>query len=235
MKRFEFPAKLKENLLGVLFTLAVLMFGAIINYFTWSKDEEMTIGFLLLLLFVVALLYLPFVYFSQFSDWQIREFGFVVNGLTVLIAILLIILSGFISLKGSGTDLQVSLIEAFARTGEELFFRGFVYALVVRILSDRKNLHAQIWAIILSSVAFAVVHTQTFLPGSPDTMFDVFLFALFLAFVRFLSGSILPGIILHLLFNTGDIVTVIFGCILYGLFVLWSYRRDEDSLIISIT
>lgn len=145
-----------------------------------------------------------------------------------LIALLLTALSLFVTAMGTGTDFLTSLTEAIARTGEELFFRGFVYALVIRIFANQKKIYTHLWAIMLSSLAFAVVHTQTFLPANNDTMLSILLFSLFLGSVRSLTGSILPGIILHLLFNTGTIVAVILGCVIYGLFIFWAYQKGED-------
>lgn len=87
------------------------------------------------------------------------------------------------------------------------------------------------WAILVSSLAFALVHTQTFLPESTDTMFAIFLFAIFLAFLRYATGSLLPGIIVHLAANTQDMLAVFLGCVIYGLFVFWSYQKGENNAL----
>ena len=220
--------QLRRNLLWVIYALALLIAGAVINYFTWSNGEETANGFSVFLFVIVVLLYLPFVLLTRYADWQFKEFGLVVNGGTFLVALLLTALSLFVTAMGVGTGFLTSLIEAIARTGEELFFRGFVYALVIRVFANRKMIYTHLWAIMLSSLAFVVVHTQTFLPASNDTMLSILLFSLFLGSVRSLTGSILPGIILHLLFNTHTIIVVILGCVIYGLFVFWAYQKGED-------
>jgi len=220
--------QLRRNLLWVIYTLALLIAGAVINYLTWSNDKDTANGFLVLLFVIVVLLYLPFVLLTRYADWQFKEFGLVVNGGTFLIALLLTALSLLVTVTGAGTGFLTSLQEAIIRTGEELFFRGFFYALVIRIFANQKKIYTHLWAIMLSSLVFAVIHTQTFLPASNDTMLSILLFSLFLGLVRSLTGSILPGIILHLLFNTQTIVSVALGCVIYGLFVFWAYQKGED-------
>ena len=221
---------LQKNSLGIAYTLVLIVFGAVINYFTWSRDGEVTTSLLFLLAMAVVLLYLPFFFFVQVGDWQIKEFGFVANGATIIIAILALAVALFMSLASTGTDFQTALIEAVARTGEELFFRGFVYALTLRILAQRNSKRAFVWAILVSSLAFALVHSQAFLPDATDSMLATFFLALFLGLLRHLTGSLLPGTILHLIFNTGDMVAVLLGCVIYGLFVFWSYRRGENKV-----
>jgi len=224
----DLSAKKNLHSFGIIYVLAIVIFGAITNYLTWTEDKEITLLFLLLL--AIVILYLPLIVFTQYADWKINEFGFVLNGFTTLLFAILLLLCVFSSSVWPVTDLQFSLIEAVARTGEELFFRGFLYTLVLRLLTNNNGLRSHIWAILLSSLAFALVHTQTFLPENNTTMFQIFLFACFLASVRLWSGSILPGIILHILINTGELISVMFGCAIYGLFVFWSYRRGEVSL-----
>jgi uncharacterized protein len=220
---------LKKNSLAIFYTLAVLIAGAIANYFYALNSETFTVqSYLLMNALVVVVLYLPFFHLTSRADWEFREFGFLINGATFLVALLLVILSLFIALFVSGEGFLVSFVEAIARTGEELFFRGFVYALVIRVFIHQRRIHAQLWAILFSSLAFAVVHTQTLLAGNNDTMVSIFLFALFLGAVRAVTGSILPGIILHLLFNTETIIAVVLGCAIYGLFIFWAHQKGED-------
>lgn len=220
--------RLKKNRVWVIYSLALLITGAILNYFTWSDDEEITGSFMLLLSLAVILLYLPFLVLTYRAGWKFREFGFVINPGTILISLLFVAFSLFTAIASTGTNFLKSLVEAIARTGEELFFRGFIFALVVRVLANQKMVYAKIWAVILSSLAFAVVHTQTFLPANNDTLFSIFLISLFLGSIRSLTGSILPGLILHLLFNTNSIVSVLLGCAIYGVFIFWAYRKGED-------
>ena len=121
---------------------------------------------------------------------------------------------------------EYSLIEAFARTGEELYFRGFTYLLVLRMFKHKKN---WLWAVILSSLAFTLVHSQIFPPEYRTSFFQVFITALFLAYLRHLTDSLLPGVTIHC-FLKGGLSTVLFGWGLYAMFVVVSYFKDgKDS------
>jgi len=220
--------QLKKNRVWTIYLFALLFAGAILNYLTWSDDEESTSSFLLLLSQTVILLYLPFFVLTHRAGWGFREFGFIINAGTILISLLFIAFSLFTAKASTKTDFLTSLLEVVARTGEELFFRGFVFALVIRIFTHQKKLYAQILAIIFSSLAFVGVHTQIFLSANNDTMLLIFLLALFLGSIRSLTGSILPGITLHLLLNTQTIIFVLLGCAIYGAFIFWAYRKGED-------
>jgi membrane protease YdiL (CAAX protease family) len=72
---------------------------------------------------------------------------------------------------------------------EEVFFRGFVFAGLLRGMPLG-------WAIVLSSLIFAVAHAD---PGSFAVLFFI---GLALAFLRWRMHSIWPSIILHLLNNS---------------------------------
>lgn len=217
------------NILGIIYVFALIIFGAIVNYLTWGPDNDFTTTFLLLLALITFLLYLPVIIFTQFSDWEVKEFGFAWNekvlAIIVLIGIVFALWSIFSPSIWTLVNIQYDAIEAVARTGEELFFRGFIFALLIRVLAN--NDKSFLWTIFLSSLAFALVHTQTFLPGNSTTMFQVFLIALVMVILRAWSGSILPGIVLHLLFNTHGLVSITLSLIIYSLFVFWSYRRCE--------
>ena len=71
---------------------------------------------------------------------------------------------------------------------EEVFFRGFVFPGLRRAMPVG-------WAIVLSSLLFAVAHAD---PGSFAVLFII---GLALAFLRWRTGSIWPGMILHMLNN----------------------------------
>ncbi len=71
---------------------------------------------------------------------------------------------------------------------EEVFFRGFVFAGLLRGMSA-------VWAIILSALIFAVAH------GDPGSFAVLLIIGLALAFLRWRTKSLWPGIILHSLNN----------------------------------
>ncbi|GAC1350417.1 MAG: hypothetical protein NVSMB27_32760 [Ktedonobacteraceae bacterium] len=80
---------------------------------------------------------------------------------------------------------------------EEVFFRGFIF------MGLRRGMPL-IWAIILSALLFAIAH------GDPGSFAVLFIIGLALAFLRWRSASIWPGIILHTLNNgLGALVIVL--------------------------
>src|SRR3981081_1025137 len=79
---------------------------------------------------------------------------------------------------------------------EEIFFRGFVFP----------GLHRSMdlgWAIVLSSLLFAIAH------GDPASFPVLFIIGLALAFLRWRTKSIWPGILLHMLNNSLGAFTII--------------------------
>jgi sodium transport system permease protein len=76
---------------------------------------------------------------------------------------------------------------------EELAFRGFILSGFVR--SSRPSV-----AIVLSSLAFGIVHMV------PQQVFNAMLLGVLLALFALRSGSLLPGILFHLTFNSLEIV-----------------------------
>ena len=79
---------------------------------------------------------------------------------------------------------------------EEVFFRGFVFTGLLRGLSLG-------WAVVLSALIFAVAHAD---PGSFAVLFII---GLALAFLRWHTGSIWPGILLHLLNNGIGVLLIV--------------------------
>lgn len=79
---------------------------------------------------------------------------------------------------------------------EETFFRGFVFPGLRRSMPVG-------WAIVLSALLFAVAHAD---PGSFAVLLII---GLALAFLRWRTGSIWPGMILHMLNNGLGAVSII--------------------------
>ena len=206
---------------GILYTIAIVCIAAIANYFTWNIVYESSIvNWMIFFLSIVmwVALYVPLPTFIRKANWKLRDFGFVFNTSTVIISLGLSILI-IIRLAGTFTFefLNYTILEAFARVGEELFFRGFLYTLVIKLFKGSRK--ASLWAIIITSVAFAIMHTQTFLPTNPLRMGDIFISSIIFAIVRCFTGSILPSIIVHLAGNSG-ILGMSLGILLYCLFIL---------------
>lgn len=79
---------------------------------------------------------------------------------------------------------------------EEVFFRGFVFPGLLRGMP-------LIWAIVLSSLIFAIAH------GDPGSFAVLFIIGLALAFVRLRTKSIWPAIALHTLNNGIGAVAIV--------------------------
>lgn len=79
---------------------------------------------------------------------------------------------------------------------EELFFRGFVLMGLLRAMPLG-------WAIMLSALIFAIAHAD---PGSFTVLFII---GLALAFLRWRTRSLWPGILLHLLNNAVGAVLIV--------------------------
>lgn len=216
---------------GIIYIIVFTLIAAVSNYFTWHKQftsEAISILVTILMLLMWIALYMPIPIFIKKAEWKLIDFGFVVNKKTIIlcaaIALLLIIRIG---INLSFNYFHFALIEAIARVGEEVFYRGFIYAIVLRLLCGRKK--SNLWAVIISSLVFAIMHTQTFLPSNPYTMQGMFINALILGALRYLTGSVLPGIIIHCVSNAGT-VGMIFGILIYFLFVAFDYLfiRNKD-------
>lgn len=218
------PVRDKMYAFGVIYVTVSIVVIAVINYYTWRKDPADYTVFTYLFW---GSLYVPLFIFYKAADWKISEFGFVVNKKVGLIVLLSAVLLGYSFIKGSMTGgWHSSLTEAFARTGEEVYFRGFVYVLVLKVFQHKKNPWR--WAVLLSSIIFTLPHTQTLLTGYGTSIFQIFLFALFLAYLRHLTDSILPAVTFHT-FLKGGVYSVLFGWAIYGLFVFWSHYKGEKT------
>jgi sodium transport system permease protein len=76
---------------------------------------------------------------------------------------------------------------------EELAFRGF-------ILSGLQRTHRYRLAAVMSSIAFGIVHMI------PQQVFNATLLGLVLAALALRSGSLLPGVVFHLIFNGTQVI-----------------------------
>lgn len=206
---------------GIVYTLILVSIAAIANYFTWNTEYQSAIVNVFILLLTIGMwiaLYIPMPVFITKANWKIIDFGFVINKSTILVSLGLGV---FITIRLAGNLtfdlLHYAIIEAIARVGEELFFRGFLFTLVVKLLKGKEK--SNLWAVLISSAAFAVMHTQTFLPSNHLTMLDIFISALIIGVIRYFTGSILPGIIMHLAGNAG-VLGMLFGILIYCIFII---------------
>src|SRR5699024_2086499 len=129
---------------GLIYTSIILLISGITNFYTWSQGPVENIK--ILYIFCWLALYIPFFIYHKYDGWKIKEFDFVFNYkilLTLLVAVVI-----FYNYEIPFTiNWKSSFIEMFARTGEELFFRGFLYTLFLKIFKNQNR--PWIWAVIL--------------------------------------------------------------------------------------
>ncbi|HET9911767.1 MAG TPA: CPBP family intramembrane glutamic endopeptidase [Anaerolineales bacterium] len=223
-------------LLGMGYILLILIIGGYLNY-TQPYHPESAVAPILWPILLWTSLYIPLLVFPTFAKWELREFGFSINPAMIVISLFL---SGFCAymMQSTTTTWYGALSEAFARTGEEIFFRGFLFLLLVKTFANKRR--PWLWAIIGSSLAFMLVHTQIFQASviaelGPDPvalvvaqrLFNLFLGGVAFAALRHWTKSILPSSIAHSAGN-GGIGTLPFVLVIYVLITYWAYRRKEN-------
>jgi membrane protease YdiL (CAAX protease family) len=203
---------------GICIILSVIAFG-IINYCTYTPgvNDEYPLWSLLLW----SYLYVPLFLLKIFNGWKVTDFGFVMNRRVVITVGVSGLIAGWVFFASPEYRMsarwEYSLLEAFARVGEEVFFRGFVYLYFEKLFSMKNRPH--VWAIILSSIAFTLPHTHTFLPGVHMPISTVIMAAILMAYLRHKTGSILPAILIHC-FVGSDLLGALFGLAIYSLFIM---------------
>jgi hypothetical protein len=221
---------------SIIYALLIMAIGGYFNYtvaYDPSPAQSITFGMILLW----TALYLPVLMLPMLANWEIKEFGFSINPFLFLASLFFLAFCG-----GQGTILNWSagLFEAFARTGEEVFFRGFLFVLLLKIFEGKQ--HPWIWSVIGSSLAFTMIHTQTFqlvssgqLGSGPvlslivQRFLNLFITAVALASIRYGTRSILPSSIAHSMLSAGWI-TVPFVLLIYAGLTYWAYSRKEQIL-----
>jgi membrane protease YdiL (CAAX protease family) len=225
-------------IIGLGYTFLFLVIAGYYN-FTQPYDPNSVVDPSLIQIILWSLLYIPLCIFAIFARWEIKELGFSINPSFILASLLFTLLCASFIVTMTTTWLG-GLSEAYARTGEELFFRGFLFLLLLKILGKRRS--AWVWAAIGSSLAFALVHTQTFQGAFlneysvmpvvyriMERIFNLFLIGFSLALLRFWTKSILPGSIAHAMLQ-GGIVTLPFVILIHAVILFWAYRRNEGII-----
>jgi membrane protease YdiL (CAAX protease family) len=224
-----------------LYAVIILALAGFLNYTEPYSSDPVTTTTLWQLIFW-GLSYLPVVILPIVAGLKVTQFGFTLNPFLALAATLLATICIY-STRTVIVTWQSALLETFARTGEEIFFRGFLFVLFNELFRNKRR--PWLWVAIASSILFALVHTQTFQPGylarygSPDMpvgfqivqrLLNLFGLAFAFALIRVWTHSILPGAIAHSLSKAG-IVTLPFVLLIYGVATLWAYRRAEPVIL----
>lgn len=219
-----------------LFATLVLGLGAILNYLMPYNGNPVFFPPRWSQLFMWLLLYLPLVFFPLLFGWKVRGFGFAVNRQGVYAIIIVSLLCGPIALSFD-IPWQSAMVEAFARTGEELFFRGFLFMLLLMVFRNKPR--PEVWAVLGTSLAFTLVHTQTLQTGYFDSphmsrvflilqrFVNLFLLSALFALLRLWSHSILPGAVAHGVLK-GGILTLPFTLLIYAVAVVVAHARGEN-------
>jgi membrane protease YdiL (CAAX protease family) len=213
--------------------------GALLNY-TQPNDATPDAEPPWFAIFLWTMLYIPLLVLPVLAKWEIKELGFTITPFGIGLALFFAVLCG--GLYSQKTDFGFGPIaEAIARTGEELFFRGFLFMLLLKLFDKKRR--PWLWAAIVSSIMFASVHTQTFQPayianyGSGPAayfiisrLFDVFLTGFIFALIRYSTKSILPSSIVHSL-SSGGPITIPLVFLIYGAVVIWARIRKEKVIV----
>lgn len=225
MKSLEVLRRDKTLLICSAHVMLSIIVFSILNYLTFSQSTAEGPEF-------IAYFLLVFVYISCFipgllAGWPLGSLGLTVNRVLLLIVAVSAAFGVwvFLALPNWRTiePWSASLVEALGRVGEELFFRGYVYLVLLKLFSEKRRPY--LWAIWWSSVAFVLVHTQVLLPGNQISLGTVFVSGLLMAYLRHLTGSVLPAITIHCFLN-GHLLAVVAGWALYAILAYWSAKVD---------
>lgn len=212
---------------GLGFLLGYSALAALLNYLTTiqptSASQETRPWILGIGWAVIVLFYLPiygaFIYSNRKWNWSLDEWGFGLKGRnwlaigTAALALLLVWLPlpplrlgqmqigdlGSLREMSSQVGIPMQLFGGYARVAEELLFRGFALILFRRIFSHSR--YSWLWAVLLSSALFALVHTHR-----PADMLQLFLGAAVpLAAWTLWTRSISTAFVLHAIAGGGPV------------------------------
>jgi uncharacterized protein len=93
-----------------------------------------------------------------------------------------------------------------APIGEETLFRGYVFN-AIRLTFESKRWGIPL-AYLVSALVFAVIHFSGATQGTIALIVPIFFIALVLAWGMHRTGSLLPGIVAHALFNSVQLVAL---------------------------
>ncbi len=146
---------------------------------TWTDIGLAVVGFLAQLILAAGLtaLFMIFPWFQEIAD-QSQDVGF--------------------SVLNSGLDRVVAFVSlvVIAPIAEEIIFRGWLYGLMRKKLSEKvSNVAGMIISILLVSLLFGLVHMQW------NVGVNVFATSVVLCGLREVTGTIYAGILVHMLKN----------------------------------
>ncbi|WP_291573097.1 CPBP family intramembrane glutamic endopeptidase [Clostridium sp. UBA4548] len=206
-----------------VFSILYIIFISIISIYLNGFVEFDPSNYKMLLIAIILwlLLYIPIPISVMKAKYEISEFGFkITKALLISLPIFLIFILPKANYDISINTFYWAILISFARVGEEVFYRGFVYTLCLKLFKHKNT--PWNWAIVLSSLLFAMMHTQYDL----GIMVSTFILAIFLGLLRHITDSILIPIIIHCAL-AGGILTILLGIFIYFTFVLIAFLRKE--------
>lgn len=199
--------KLKAVLLSILWCAIILLFpvssGVIATVFHFEKIATIILqgSFMLLSLVVPAV-------FLLLKKWSFKDIGFgkiTKEGLrNVLYFIPTILIFVPCAIKGFEVEsieyfFAVFYLYLFVGIAEEVYFRGIIPYYLGKAFDFK-------WVIIISSLIFGLGHSVTVLTDGDIlmmvlTVVNALIFGFMAVEMYFLCGSIIPGMIIHFLFD----------------------------------
>jgi len=189
--------------IGLLFLLVYTLIGSVLNGWISHRYTPETLG-VMGWIFVVMFMSLPYIAIGHSVwrwQWTLDELGFRLRG-TAWIAILLsvlVIVMPLIFGTAPGNVSPLLIYEGYARTAEEVLFRGFALVLFSKIFSRRSGW--PFWAIGLSSALFALPH----IPMFPQDVGPLFMLSVILASFTLWTRSLSFAFALHSFWDGGPI------------------------------
>lgn len=234
---------------GLGFLLGYSALAALLNYLTTiqpiSASQETRPWILGISWALIVLLYLPiygaFIYSNRKWNWSLDEWGFGLKGrnwLSIGLAILALLIVwlplppielGSLRIGDLGSlremfaqaGFSIQFFGGYARVAEELLFRGFALILFRRIFS--RSRYSWLWAILISSALFALVHTH-----KVSQMIQLFLGAAIpLAAFTLWTRSISTAFVLHAIAGGGPI-GALYAAVFFTGVAIYNAKRKQD-------
>ena len=213
----------------IIYSILVLAFFTCSSLFLYYFNIEDKLLLNVVRLITIVLLFLPLVLFKNINEMSLSNLGLKFNWRSVIATIIIVITLSLLTGLKSNSEIGfiTKIIEGIARTGEELFFRGFVYLIILVIFKNDKN--KNLIAILLSSLIFTIAHTQIFL-GLYHLSFVSMLFNTIITFglLRYFFNSILPVVAVHTFMN-GGITSCIIGLLITTLLMSKNHYIEKNS------